>query len=67
MPKSGGNWPLLKDMISQNERLLVFTSKKAKEASEGIPFEWNYVVESQCKIPTHTEETSEWEVLIYYL
>uniref|UniRef100_A0ACD5WWS8 Uncharacterized protein n=1 Tax=Avena sativa TaxID=4498 RepID=A0ACD5WWS8_AVESA len=47
MPKSGGNWPLLKDMISQNERLLVFTSKKSKEASEGIPFEWNYVVESQ--------------------
>ncbi|KAM3211628.1 hypothetical protein ACQJBY_065022 [Aegilops geniculata] len=47
MPKSGGNWPLLKDMISQNERLLVFASKKAKEASEGIPFEWNYVVESQ--------------------
>ncbi|KAM0905365.1 hypothetical protein ACQ4PT_017426 [Festuca glaucescens] len=47
MPKSGGNWPLLKDMISQNERLIVFTSKKAKEASEGIPFEWSYVVESQ--------------------
>ncbi|KAF7096372.1 hypothetical protein CFC21_098328 [Triticum aestivum] len=47
MPKTGGNWPLLKDMISQNERLLVFASKKAKEASEGIPYEWNYVVESQ--------------------
>ncbi|KAG8046275.1 hypothetical protein GUJ93_ZPchr0008g11828 [Zizania palustris] len=47
MPKSGGNWPLLKDMISQNERLLVFTSKKSKEASEGIAFEWNYVVENQ--------------------
>lgn len=47
MPKSGGNWPLLKDMISQNERLLVFTSKKSKEASEGIAYEWNYVVENQ--------------------
>lgn len=47
MPKTGGNWPLLKDMVSQNERLLVFTSKKAKEAGEGIAFEWNYVVESQ--------------------
>ncbi|KQJ94776.1 PI-PLC X domain-containing protein At5g67130 [Brachypodium distachyon] len=47
MPKSGGNWPLLKDMISQNERLVVFTSKKSKEASEGIPYEWSYVVESQ--------------------
>nr|CAB3479629.1 unnamed protein product [Digitaria exilis] len=48
MPKSGGNWPLLKDMISQNLRLLVFTSKKSKEASEGIAYEWNYVVENQC-------------------
>uniref|UniRef100_A0A0D9X3F8 Phosphatidylinositol-specific phospholipase C X domain-containing protein n=1 Tax=Leersia perrieri TaxID=77586 RepID=A0A0D9X3F8_9ORYZ len=47
MPKSGGNWPLLKDMISQNERLLVFTSKKSKEASEGIAYEWSYVVENQ--------------------
>ncbi|RLN03526.1 hypothetical protein C2845_PM13G00290 [Panicum miliaceum] len=24
MPKSGGNWPLLKDMISQNQRLICF-------------------------------------------
>lgn len=47
MPKSGGDWPLLKDMISQNQRLLVFTSKRAKEASEGIAYEWNYVVENQ--------------------
>uniref|UniRef100_A0A0E0EGT0 Phosphatidylinositol-specific phospholipase C X domain-containing protein n=1 Tax=Oryza meridionalis TaxID=40149 RepID=A0A0E0EGT0_9ORYZ len=47
MPKSGGDWPLLKDMISQNERLLVFTSKKSKEASEGIAYEWSYVVENQ--------------------
>jgi hypothetical protein len=52
MPKSGGNWPLLKDMISKNERLIVFTSKKAKEASDQIAFEWSYVVESQCKILT---------------
>lgn len=50
MPKSGGDWPLLKDMISQNERLLVFTSKKSKEASEGIAYEWSYVVENQCRI-----------------
>ena len=49
MPKSGGNWPLLKDMISQNQRLIVFTSKKSKEASEGIAYEWNYVVENQCR------------------
>lgn len=47
MPKNGGDWPLLQDMISQNQRLLVFTSKQGKEASEGIAHEWSYVVESQ--------------------
>lgn len=52
MPKSGGNWPLLKDMISQNQRLVVFTSKKSK-TSEGIAYEWSYVVENQCKATVH--------------
>ncbi|WOL15072.1 PI-PLC X domain-containing protein [Canna indica] len=47
MPKNGGDWPLLSDMISRNQRLLVFTSKSAKEASEGIAYEWRYVVENQ--------------------
>ncbi|MQM23399.1 hypothetical protein Taro_056459, partial [Colocasia esculenta] len=47
MPKNGEDWPLLSDMISQNQRLLVFTSKSAKEASEGIAYEWQYVVENQ--------------------
>ncbi|KAJ6798331.1 MAP3K-like protein kinase precursor [Iris pallida] len=47
MPKNGGDWPLLSDMISKDQRLLVFTSKSAKEASEGIAYEWNYVVENQ--------------------
>lgn len=47
MPKNGSNWPLLSDMISKNQRLLVFTSKSAKEASEGIAYEWRYVVENQ--------------------
>ncbi|XP_010912030.1 PI-PLC X domain-containing protein At5g67130 isoform X2 [Elaeis guineensis] len=47
MPNNGSDWPLLSDMIRQNQRLLVFTSKKSKEASEGIAYEWNYVVENQ--------------------
>ncbi|THU51026.1 hypothetical protein C4D60_Mb06t26670 [Musa balbisiana] len=47
MPKNGGDWPLLSDMISRNQRLLVFTSKSAKEASEGIAYEWTYIVENQ--------------------
>ncbi|KAL6844291.1 hypothetical protein ACP4OV_025964 [Aristida adscensionis] len=47
MPKNGGDWPLLKDMISQNHRLVVFTSKQGRESSDGIPYEWAYVVENQ--------------------
>lgn len=47
MPRNGGDWPLLSDMIGKNQRLIVFTSKKAKEANEGIAYEWNYVIENQ--------------------
>lgn len=47
MPKNGGNWPSVDDMVSKNQRLVVFTSKREKEASEGIAYEWNYVVENQ--------------------
>ncbi|KAJ8483901.1 hypothetical protein OPV22_016386 [Ensete ventricosum] len=47
MPKNGEDWPLLSDMISRNQRLLVFTSKSAKQASEGIAYEWTYIVENQ--------------------
>ncbi|XP_059447197.1 PI-PLC X domain-containing protein At5g67130-like isoform X2 [Corylus avellana] len=47
MPKNGGNWPTLDNMVQKNQRLVVFTSKSAKEASEGIAYEWRYVVENQ--------------------
>lgn len=49
MPKNGGNWPTVTDMIQKNQRLVVFTSKSSKEASEGIAYEWNYVVENECE------------------
>jgi hypothetical protein len=49
MPKNGTNWPTVDDMIQKNQRLVVFTSKSSKEASEGIAYQWNYVVESQCE------------------
>lgn len=49
MPKSGQDWPLVSDMVAKNQRLLVFTSKQAKEQSEGIAYQWNYMVENQCK------------------
>ncbi|KAF2299276.1 hypothetical protein GH714_031203 [Hevea brasiliensis] len=36
MPKYGQDWPLVRDMIKNNQRLLVFTSIKSKEKIEGI-------------------------------
>ncbi|MCI84268.1 PI-PLC X domain-containing protein, partial [Trifolium medium] len=39
MPKNGGDWPTVDDMVQKNQRLVVFTSKAAKEASEGIAYE----------------------------
>ncbi|KAG5062700.1 hypothetical protein JHK85_003883 [Glycine max] len=47
MPKNGGNWPTVDDMVKKNQRLVVFTSKSSKEASEGIAYEWRYLVENQ--------------------
>ncbi|XVF67560.1 hypothetical protein PTKIN_Ptkin10aG0131100 [Pterospermum kingtungense] len=47
MPKNGGNWPTVDDMVRKNQRLVVFTSKSAKEASEGIAYQWRYMVENQ--------------------
>ncbi|XP_045798874.1 PI-PLC X domain-containing protein At5g67130-like isoform X3 [Trifolium pratense] len=47
MPKNGGNWPLVSDMVAKNQRLVVFTSKRSKEQSEGIAYQWNYMVENQ--------------------
>ncbi|KAL8528700.1 hypothetical protein ACS0TY_006232 [Phlomoides rotata] len=47
MPKNGEDWPTVDDMARRNERLVVFTSKSSKEASEGLAYEWNYVVENQ--------------------
>ncbi|KAK7252031.1 hypothetical protein RIF29_35712 [Crotalaria pallida] len=47
MPKNGGDWPTVDDMVQKNQRLVVFTSKRAKEASEGIAYEWRYLVENQ--------------------
>lgn len=49
MPRNGGDWPTVDDMVQQNQRLVVFTSVSSKEASEGIAYEWRYVVENQCE------------------
>lgn len=47
MPKNGLDWPKVDDMVRQNQRLVVFTSKSSKESTEGIAYEWRYVVENQ--------------------
>lgn len=47
MPKNGEDWPLVSDMVANNQRLIVFTSKRAKEQTEGIAYQWNYMVENQ--------------------
>lgn len=49
MPQHGQHWPLVKDMVSKNYRLIVFGSKRHKEESEGIAYQWNYMVENKCK------------------
>lgn len=49
MPKDGSDWPTVASMIASNQRFVVFTSVKTKEASEGIAYQWNYVVENECK------------------
>ncbi|GAY44240.1 MAP3K-like protein kinase [Citrus sinensis] len=46
MPQNGQDWPLVRDMVASNQRLVVFTSKKSKQESEGIAYQWNYVVEN---------------------
>ncbi|GAB2259875.1 hypothetical protein Droror1_Dr00010730 [Drosera rotundifolia] len=51
MPKKGGDWPTVNDMIQQNHRLLVFTSDASKEAAEGIAYQWRYLVENEAGDP----------------
>ncbi|KAL7156826.1 hypothetical protein ABFS83_02G035400 [Erythranthe nasuta] len=47
MPKNGGDWPTVDDMVRKNQRLVVFTSKSSKESSEGIAYDWRYFEENQ--------------------
>ncbi|CAI8588105.1 unnamed protein product [Vicia faba] len=47
MPKDGKDWPLVKEMVAKNQRLIVFGSQRRKEQSEGIAYQWNYMVENQ--------------------
>ena len=57
MPQNGQDWPLVKDMVANNQRLIVFTSKRQKQQSEGIAYQWNYMVENMCKQPLFMSRT----------
>ncbi|RRT57222.1 hypothetical protein B296_00020887, partial [Ensete ventricosum] len=47
MPQNGQDWPLVSDMVASNQRLVVFTSIKSKQDTEGVAYQWNYMVENQ--------------------
>lgn len=49
MPTDGSDWPTVAAMITSNQRLLIFTSDRNKQVSEGIAYQWNYVLENQCE------------------
>ncbi|KAF5202981.1 Pi-plc x domain-containing protein, partial [Thalictrum thalictroides] len=51
MPRSDADWPTITDMIADNHRLLVFTSDASKEASEGIAYQWRYMIENEAGDP----------------
>ncbi|CAD6260527.1 unnamed protein product [Miscanthus lutarioriparius] len=51
MPTGGKDWPSVTDMFAKNRRLLVFTSDALKEASEGIAYQWSYLVENESGDP----------------
>lgn len=65
MPQNGEDWPLVSDMVAKNQRLLVFTSVKSKQESEGIAYQWNYMVENQCKKPPISHFDPHYSVLIF--
>ncbi|XP_038982048.1 PI-PLC X domain-containing protein At5g67130-like isoform X2 [Phoenix dactylifera] len=52
MPQNGEDWPLVHDMVSNNHRLIVFTSIESKQDTEGIAYQWNYMVENQWRSAT---------------
>ncbi|KAK3132515.1 hypothetical protein QOZ80_6AG0523430 [Eleusine coracana subsp. coracana] len=51
MPTNGKDWPSVTDMVAKNHRLLVFTSNPSKEASEGIAYQWSYLLENDSGDP----------------
>jgi hypothetical protein len=61
MPKAGQDWPPVRDMVASNHRLLVFTSIRSKQSTEGIAYQWNFMVENNCEANTvaHSSEKQQ--------
>jgi hypothetical protein len=61
MPTPGQDWPLVRDMVASNHRLLVFTSIGSKQSTEGIAYQWNFMVENNCEATTvaHSSEKQQ--------
>ncbi|XP_078171609.1 PLC-like phosphodiesterases superfamily protein [Carex rostrata] len=51
MPANGKDWPTVTEMLTKNHRLIVFTSDSSKEASEGIAYQWRYLLENESGDP----------------
>ncbi|KAG9152097.1 hypothetical protein Leryth_017667 [Lithospermum erythrorhizon] len=66
MPKNGGKWPTVDDMVQQNQRLVVFTSKSAKESSEGIAYEWSPIVKKMMLICIAAGKRPEFIAVDFY-
>ncbi|KAK8717477.1 hypothetical protein V6N13_044745 [Hibiscus sabdariffa] len=47
MPKSGEDWPTVTEMVKANQRLVVFSSVASREQSEGIAYQWKYLLENE--------------------
>ncbi|KAF5940191.1 hypothetical protein HYC85_021358 [Camellia sinensis] len=45
MPQHGRGWPSVEHMVVNNQRLVVFTLAKSKQESEGIAYQWNFMIE----------------------
>ncbi|KAK8673972.1 hypothetical protein V6N13_112280 [Hibiscus sabdariffa] len=47
MPTGGEDWPTVNEMVKENHRLVVFSSVASREKTEGIAYQWTYLLENE--------------------
>ncbi|KAL4379886.1 hypothetical protein GQ457_02G007930 [Hibiscus cannabinus] len=47
MPTGGEDWPTVSEMVKENHRLVVFSSVATREKTEGIAYQWTYLLENE--------------------